>query len=274
MDKQLSGKVALVTGAGRGIGRAIAMALAEQGAVVGLVARNRDQLLETQSIIENRNGRAVVLPADVSIPRESEQLVQTMVADHQALDIVVNNAGVHTAVGPVGEDDPEAWWHDVTINLRGPYLICRAALPYLRSGGTIVNVSSGAGLKGFPYSSAYGASKAALIHFTETLALELKSKAVAVFAIRPGAVKTPITRILDTPNGIKYLGHIAKLYEPGSELLVPAQRPADLVLDLCRPETAALSGRMISVLDDIPLLIEQAERIREQQLYLLRLSTV
>ncbi len=273
MEKQLNGKTALVTGAGRGIGRAIALALAEQGALVGLMARSRDQLLESQSLIEKQKGRSLVLPADVSIPGQGEEAVRTLVGDQSTLDILVNDAGVHTAVGPVGEDDPEAWWHDVTINLRGPYLLCRAALPFMRSGGTIVNVASGAGLKGFPYSSAYGASKAALIHFTESLAIELEPRKIAMFAIRPGAVKTSITRILDTPNGQKYLGHIAKLFETGSELLVPAQRPAKLVLALCRPEAAVLSGRMISVLDDLPQLIARAERIRKQQHYQLRLNT-
>ena len=181
---------------------------------------------------------------------------------------------MHTAVGPVGDDDPEAWWHDVTVNLRGPYLLCRAALPYMGPGATIVNVSSGAGMKGFPSSSAYGASKAAQMHYTESLALELSERAISVFAIRPGAVKTSITQVLDTPRGRKYLGHIAQLFEQDSGLLVPAERPAQLVVDLCRPETAVLSGRMISVLDDLPRLIDQSERIAEEQLYQLRLNTL
>jgi NAD(P)-dependent dehydrogenase (short-subunit alcohol dehydrogenase family) len=274
MEGQLNGKTALVTGASRGIGRAIAVALAEQGAVVGLMARSRDQLQETQSLIEKQKGRSVVLSADVSIPDQVEEALGKLVKDQSTLDILVNDAGVHTAVGPVGEDDPEAWWYDLTVNLRGPYLLCRAALPFMHPGGTIVNVASGAGMKGFPFSSAYGASKAALIHFTESLAIELESKKISVFAIRPGAVRTSITRILDTPNGQKYLAHIAKLFETGSELLVSAEKPAELVLALCRPEAAVLSGRMISVLDDLPQLIAQVEHIREQQLYQLRLNTL
>jgi NAD(P)-dependent dehydrogenase (short-subunit alcohol dehydrogenase family) len=273
MEKQLDGKTALVTGAGRGIGRAVALALAEQGAMVGLVARSRDQLRETQGMIEAQGGRSLVVPADVAIPGQGEEAVCTLMRGRSSLDILVNNAGVHTAVGPVGEDDPEAWWHDVTVNLRGPYLLSRAALPCMHSGGTIVNVASGAGMKGFPFSSAYGASKAALIHFTESLAIELEPRGIAVFAIRPGAVRTSITRILDTPEGKKYLGNIAKLFESGSELLVPARRPAELVLALCRSEAAVLSGRMISVLDGLPEMIAGAERIREQQLYQLRLNT-
>ena len=273
MERQLNGKTALVTGAGRGIGRAIAIALAQQGAVVGLTARSRDQLLETQDLIERQRGRSLVLPADVSIPAQVEEAVGTLVKEHAKLDILVNDAGVHTAVGPVGGDDPEAWWHDVTVNLRGPYLMCRAVLPFMPSGGTIINVASGAGMKGFPYSSAYGASKAALIHFSESVAIELEERNIAMFAIRPGAVRTSITRILKTPNGQKYLGHIAKLFEAGSDLLVPAQTAAELVAALCRPEAAVLSGRMISVLDDLPRMISEARRIREHQLYQLRLKT-
>jgi NAD(P)-dependent dehydrogenase (short-subunit alcohol dehydrogenase family) len=263
-----------VTGAGRGIGRAIALVLAAEGALVGLMARTRDQLQETQGLIDENDGRSVVLPVDVSKPARVQEALWRFMKDRRTLDILVNNAGVHTAVGPVGEDDPEAWWYDLTINLRGPYLLCRAALPFMDSGATIVNVASGAGMKGFPYSSAYGASKAALMHFSESLAVELEPRKIAVFAIRPGAVRTSITEILSTPGGRKYLGHIARLFEAGSDLLVPARRAAELVLALCRPEAAVLSGRMISVLDDLPRLIAQAEPIRDRELYQLRLNTL
>jgi NAD(P)-dependent dehydrogenase (short-subunit alcohol dehydrogenase family) len=190
------------------------------------------------------------------------------------LDILVNNAGVYTAAGPVGDDDPDAWWHDVTVNLRGTYLLCRAALPFMKPGGTIINVGSGAGMKAFPYSSAYGASKAALIHFTETLHLEVESRGLSVFAIRPGAVRTSMMNILNSQKGKQYLGHVAKSFEDDSELLVPAEAPAQMVVRLCGPEAAVLSGRMISVLDDLDMLIERAEQIRAEQLYLLRLHTL
>jgi NAD(P)-dependent dehydrogenase (short-subunit alcohol dehydrogenase family) len=274
MVKQLEGKTALVTGSGRGIGRAVALALADQGALVGLMARSRIQLEETRELIEKTGGRCRVLPADVTAAAQVEEAIAAFTEKQPALDILVNDAGVHTAVGPVGEDDPEAWWYDLTVNLRGPYLLCRTVLPYMPAGGTIVNVASGAGMKGFPFSSAYGASKAALMHFSESLATELEPRKIAVFAIRPGAVRTSITRILDTPAGRKYLGPVAKLFDEDSELLVSAQKPAELVLSLCRPEAAALSGRMISVLDDLPRMIEQAQRIRDQQLYQLRLNTL
>jgi len=274
MEKTLIGKVALVSGAGRGIGRAISLALADQGADVGLIARNRDQIDDTRAAISERGGSSVVLPGDVSVREDIERIVKTMMEPYGTLDILVNNAGVHTAVGPVGDDDPEAWWHDVAVNLRGTYLLSRTALPFMSPGGTIINVSSGAGMKAFPYSSAYGASKAALIHFTETLHLELESKGISVFAIRPGAVRTSITNILSSQKGKQYLGHIAKLFEDDSDLLVSAEFPAQLVVRLCSPKAAVLSGRMISVLDDIDLLIEKSEQIRAEQLYLLRLRTL
>lgn len=274
MSGQLDGRTALITGAGSGIGRAIALALAEDGAVVALVGRRQDPLAETAKLVEAAKGRAIILPADVSRPGECQRIVATLMRERTALDVVVNNAGVHTAAGPVGEDDTDAWWHDITVNLRGPYLVCRAALPHMGPGSTIVNVSSGAGMRGFPYSSAYGASKAALTHFTESLALELSAREIAVFAIRPGTIKTSITGILDTPMGRKYLGHVARLFEADSELLVAPERPARLVVDLCDSKAAVLSGRMISVLDDLPLLIEQSERIVEEHLYQLRLNVL
>jgi NAD(P)-dependent dehydrogenase (short-subunit alcohol dehydrogenase family) len=113
-----------------------------------------------------------------------------------------------------------------------------------------------------------------LIHFTGSLAVELEEKNIAVFAIRPGVVRTSITGIQNTPAGKKYLGHIARLFETDSDLLVPADKAAGLVLALCRPEAAVLSGRVISVYDDLPRLIAQGERIRKEELYQLRLNTL
>jgi len=274
MERQLEGRIAIVTGAGRGIGRAIAITLAKAGVVVGLVARSHDQLEEAHASIKSQGGTAVILPGDVSKRPDVERIVREMVKPYDALDIIVNNAGVHTAVGPVGEDDPEAWWHDVKVNLLGPYLLCHFALPHMKSPATIVNTASGAGIAAFPNSTSYGASKAALIHFSESLATELQPRGISVFAIRPGAVRTSITNILSTPAGKRYLAHIAELFEDGSELLVPPERAAELVLRLCSQQAAVLSGRMISVLDDLDQLIREAKRVKEEQLYVLRLNTL
>ena len=157
-------------------------------------------------------------PGDVADRAQVQSIVQQVVQRFGRLDILCNNAGAHTTVGPVGEDDPEGWWFDVTVNLRGAYLFCHYAVPRMSSPGWIVNTASGAGIKPFPYSSGYGCSKAALILFTESLALELESRKIAVFSIRPGAVRTAITRILYTPQAERYLGDVVSQFEDAERI--------------------------------------------------------
>ena len=271
MNKKLEGRVAVVTGSGRGIGRAIAQALASEGASVGLVARSEDQISETQNLIESKGGSAVALPGDVTVRADAENVMKEMINRYKRLDILVNNAGGLKVVGPVGEDDPDAWRYEVSLNLFGTYLFSHASVPHMRGSGVIVNLGSGSGIRAFPFCSAYGCSKAAVLHFTETLARELEPRGIAVFAIRPGSVRTSRTRITDTPKGKKYLGPIANL---PSGMRVPPERAAGLVVRLCDPEAAVLSGRIISVLDDLDLLIKESEQVQKNQLYVLRMNTL
>jgi NAD(P)-dependent dehydrogenase (short-subunit alcohol dehydrogenase family) len=273
MTGGLDKKTAVVTGASRGIGRSIAQALAKEGAAVALISRSESKLEETRALIETAGGRAVVFPGDVSKRQDVERIMSEIAGRCGRIDILCNNAGVYTAVGPVGEDDPKAWWFDMTVNLYGVYLCCHYAMPHMSSPATIVNTASGAGIKPSPYATAYSCSKAAVILFTESLAAELKSRDIAVFSIRPGAVKTDIIKILSTPLGQRYLGDNAKIFEEGSELLCPPERAAELVVRLCRPEAARLTGRFVSVADDLDRLIEEAGGIAERQQHVLRVQS-
>jgi len=270
MKRGLADKAAIVTGAGRGIGRAIAVALAREGAAVALVSRTGRELEETGALIASSGGRAEVYPGDVTDRHGVESIVRQVVGRFGRLDVLCNNAGAHTEVGPVGEDDPERWWSDVSVNLRGTYLFCHYAIPHMTAPGCIVNTASGAGIKPSPHSSAYGCAKAALIMFTESLARELEPRGIAAFSIRPGAVRTAIIKILYTPRARKYLPDAAALFEDGAPLLSPPERAAELVVRLCNPESFVLSGRFITVLDDIDALISDAERIGKEQLHVLR----
>jgi NAD(P)-dependent dehydrogenase (short-subunit alcohol dehydrogenase family) len=190
----LSGKHALVTGAGRGIGRACALALAEAGAGVTLVARSRDELDEVAAEAEAMGGSAAVHPADVADELQVEAAVDAA-ARHGGLDITVNCAGVNRP-GPTVALDTEDWDLVLGVNLRGTFLVCRAVgRRLLRDGrpGRIVNMSSQMGSVGYPGRAAYCASKHGVDGLTKALAVEWARHDITVNAVAPTFVRTPLT---------------------------------------------------------------------------------
>ena len=189
----LAGRAALVTGAGRGIGRAIALALAREGAVVALAARTRKELDAVAATIGESGGRALVLPADVSIATDVERVVADTVAKLERLDVLVTSAGV-ASFGPVVEAKVEDWDSMLAVNLRGAMLACRAAAPRMiaQGAGTIINVASIAATRVLGGAAAYSATKAGLVAFSRVLAEELRGTGVRVGLLVPGAVDTPL----------------------------------------------------------------------------------
>jgi len=189
----LSGKVALVTGAGRGIGRAIAIAFAAEGAAVALAARSRAELAEVAAEVRARDGRALAIPTDVTQDGAVEALVEQTLADLGRLDILVTSAGT-AAFGPVADSKPADWDGMLTLNLRAVMVCCRAVLPAMirQRSGTILNVSSIATKRALPGSAVYTATKAAIESFSRVLAEELRAHGVRVGVLVPGAVDTPI----------------------------------------------------------------------------------
>ena len=187
-QQRLDGQVAIVTGGGRGIGRAIAEGLARAGAAVTVLARSEDELAETVRLIESSGGWAIAVVADVTDERAVQDAVERTERELGPVDLLVNNAAVATPVGPAWEVDPDAWWRTVEVNLRGPFLGARAVLPSMlrRRAGRIVNIVAVAAFNTAPFMSAYGGSKAALISFTDDLAAETREHGISVFAIRPG----------------------------------------------------------------------------------------
>ena len=190
-DGILSGKVAIVTGASRGIGRSIALVLAREGAAVGLVARTAEQLAAVCEEIGGLGGRAIALSADVSVERDVIQVVKEAVETFGRLDILVNNAGLGI-FGPLQEMRVQDWDRVMAVNARGPFLFCREAIPFLReqSSSHIVNIASAVGHEGYANQSAYGASKHALLGMTKALAREVQSDGIRVHAVSPGGVDT------------------------------------------------------------------------------------
>jgi len=183
----------LVTGAGQGIGRAIALALAAPGARLALYGRRPDTLRETAALCRARGAEALALPGDVTDERGVAAAAAAIEAAWGALDGLVNNAGV-ACFGTVETTAPDAWRHVLEVNLTGPYLVSRAVLPLLRRGETpaIVHVASNLGLVAMKNAAAYCAAKAGLVNLTRAMALDHAAEGIRVNAVCPGAVETPM----------------------------------------------------------------------------------
>ncbi len=191
MTGELEKRVAIVTGASRGIGRRIALTLAASGARVALAARSREALDAVRGEIETAGHRAEAFPADMACEAEIVDLVRNTVDVFGRIDIVVNNAGIGL-FGQLAETTSETWERVMAVNARGPFLLCREALPHLRRQPVshIVNITSVVGVKGYANQSVYSASKHAVMGFTKALAREEQNNGVRVHAICPGGVDT------------------------------------------------------------------------------------
>ena len=189
--ESLAGKNALVTGAGKGIGRAIAIALAKEGVNVGLLARTESQLEEVAEEVRGNGVKASVVTADVSDINAVNAAVQQVQKELGAIDILINNAGI-ASFGKFLELEPEEWERNVKVNLFGVYYMTRAVLPQMieRKTGDIINISSTAGLRGAAVTSAYSASKFGLMGLTESLMQEVRKHNIRVSALTPSTVVT------------------------------------------------------------------------------------
>jgi len=197
MEKRLSGKVAIVTGASRGIGRAISATLAREAATVVLAARSIRKLQETAEQVTHAGGKAEIVITDLAEEESIKNLIKVTGEKFSRLDILVNNAGV-THSAKLEETATEDWQRCIRINSRAPFILCREALPMLRKAetGYIVNIASVVGVKGHPLQSAYTASKHALRGMTISLAEELRGSNVRIHLLCPGGVDTELIKML------------------------------------------------------------------------------
>jgi NAD(P)-dependent dehydrogenase (short-subunit alcohol dehydrogenase family) len=268
----LEGQVALITGAGRGLGRAFSLGLAKAGMRVAVVARSGDQIAETVSLIEAAGGTGIAIPADVSDPGAVKQMAQEVRQSLGVVDLLINNAGAGGPFGPTWEVDAERWWRNFETNMRAPFLCCRELLPDMiaRGRGRIINVASGAGTRAIPYMSAYVTSKAALIRFTETVAVEAKKSGVSLFSIQPGTVRTAMAQeLLDSKEGSRWLPWFQKIFDEGAD--VTADPAMSLVLFLASGKADELSGRFFAVPEDPAKVVERAAEVKRDDLYALRM---
>ena len=242
LSVDLSGQVAIVTGASRGLGKAIALALGKSGAHVACVARDTGKLTATMEDIRSQGGSAEIFECDVTDGAAIQKLVDTVAEKHGKIDIVVNNAGItrDTLIPRMSDDD----WDDVIrTNLRSVFLLTRAASQVMMRSryGRIINMSSVSGLIGNPGQANYSASKAGVIGMTQTVARELASRKVTVNAICPGFIATEMTDAL----GPLVLEEVKKRVP--AKRLGQAEEVADAVLYLASSAGAYITGQVLVI---------------------------
>ncbi|MDL4839748.1 3-ketoacyl-ACP reductase [Aquibacillus rhizosphaerae] len=193
MGQSINGKTALVTGAGKGIGKATAIALAKEGVHVGLLARTEQDLKIVASEIKELGVNVAYASVDVSSIEQVEKAVSTITSELGTIDILINNAGT-AKFGGFLDLTPDEWKKIIDVNLMGVYYVTRSVLPQLieKNGGDIINISSTAGQKGAPVTSAYSASKFGLLGLTESLAMEVRKHNIRVTGLTPSTVATEL----------------------------------------------------------------------------------
>jgi 3-oxoacyl-[acyl-carrier protein] reductase len=260
---KLAGKRALVTGAGSGLGAAIAARFAANGAALVLAGRRRAALEAVAGEIEAAGAKSpiVVCPADLAKEEDIARLVETAAGALGGIDILANSAGVNGPFGTIDEVDWPAWRAAFEVNFFGAVNCCRLALPHLRRSarGKIILISGGGATAPLPKITAYGTAKAGLARYAESLALEL-GNAIDVNCVAPGAMKTQLTgEYLEKGKGVlpaDFLARIEKLLADGG---TPPERAADLAVYLASAESDGLSGKLISTVWD-PWPFDEARR--------------
>jgi NAD(P)-dependent dehydrogenase (short-subunit alcohol dehydrogenase family) len=240
------GKVALVTGAGAGIGRASAQAFARQGASVVVADMDPAGGAETVRLIVEEGGRALFVRSDVSVPSDVEAMVQAAVDTYGGLDCAHNNAGIASGGRPVAEFLDEEWDRVIAVMLTGVYHCLKAEIPRMleRGGGAIVNTASGAGLVGFAGQAAYVAAKHGVIGLTKVAALDYGRLGVRVNAVCPGTANTPMvtTAVANDPTLEAYLSSLHPIGRIGE-----ADEIAAGAVWLCSPAASFVLGHALSV---------------------------
>lgn len=249
----MSGKVAVVTGAGSGIGRATALLLAREGVAVGVVDADGERVEEAVGAIEAAGGSARGAAVDVSDADAVSRAVDDLVATLGGLDIVVANAGINGVWAPIDELAPEEWQRTIDVNLTGTFHTIRAAVPHLkrRGGGSIVVTSSIQGTSLFSVSgaTAYGATKAAQVAMVKYLALELGPERIRVTAVCPGAVDTNMDQSTEE-RGTDDLGLPVELPEGGEPLkdgIAEPEHIAEAIVFLASDRAARITGVALTV---------------------------
>lgn len=271
---KLAGEVAIVTGAGRGIGREIALTQAREGASVVLLARTEAEIRAVAAEVAGQGGVARAYPVDVTRVDDVAALFAAIESELGPVSIVTNNAAAFQAIGPIWEVDAAAWWRDVEITVRGSFNVCRAVLPGMiaRKRGCIINMAGGGTAGSFPYGSGYATGKAGILRFTESVSDSLAGTGVRMFAIDPGLVKTAMTDYqLASKAGQTYLPNVAGWFDEGID--VPPTLAARLSVEIASGRFDKLAGRMLmAARGDLDLTPEAIDEIIASDLRSLRVN--
>ncbi|GGF06143.1 3-oxoacyl-[acyl-carrier protein] reductase [Chishuiella changwenlii] len=227
--QSIKGKKALVTGGSRGLGKAIALALANEGVDVAITGRNKNTLEETVNEIEKLGVKATYSVFNVADKGEVKKEIETLINSFGAFDILINNAGI-AAFGSFIEMDEDEWEEIVKTNLFGPYYVSKAVLPSMvdLGSGDIINVSSTAGLKGNAVTSAYSASKAGLIGMSESLMFELRKKNIRVSTLTPSTIASEMSK------------DVLKITDGDPDKVLQPEDFAELIVDMLKLNKRAL----------------------------------
>ena len=263
MARELQGQVAIVTGAGRGFGRAIALRFAAEGAAVALTSRSRAELDAVARQIESQGGRALAVPGDVTRPEDVARVTGAAERELGAVSLLVSNAGVPGPFGPLWSVDPEAWWAAQQVHIRAPFLYLQRVMPAMieRRAGRIIIVSAIASRLVAAYLSAYCVGKIAQTRITAEVAAETRELGISIFAIDPGFVFTGIAEeTMSSPDAQRWLPGMvtrlrAKKDAPDRDADLP--RCAQRCVDLASGRYDALSGRYMELTDDLDVLLKE-----------------
>jgi NAD(P)-dependent dehydrogenase (short-subunit alcohol dehydrogenase family) len=271
----LSGSIALVTGAGRGLGQRLACTLASAGAAVGLVARSEVELARTRTLIEDAGGTAVAAQADVTDAAAVEEAINRIRRHLGRFDLLVNNAGVLGPIGPLWEVDAHAWWTTMDVNVRGIIHCVRHVIPDMIStgGGRVINITSQAGVHRWPLVSGYSVSKAAVVKLTENLALEVSRYGISVFSVHPGLLPIGMSETFaawEPTTGYERRVRDWTMTELSEGRGAEPREAIELLLRLAAGDGDRLSGRHLSVNDDLDGVLARIDEIRARNLYVLR----
>jgi len=265
---RLNGKVAIITGAGQGIGRAIAKRFAAEGASLAVISRSNN-IYETAAGIKTP---VLTIKGDVSNQDHISSLINQTVDRFGGIDILVNNAAVLGPIGPLVENKPSQWLKTLQINLFGIFLTCRAVIPIMkkRGSGKIINLSGGGSTSPRPNFTAYGASKTAVVRLTETLAEETRDLNIQVNAIAPGAVNTNmLDKVLESGSSA---GAVAR-QEARNQLAnggTPISIPVSLAVFLASSDSNDISGKLISAVWDDWKHLKKSNDLSNKDIFTLR----